>query len=445
MRCQILGLAGLLGASSLGCAVGEGGPEVGPDAGSHDPGQAPIEWLRIGGAGQSEVAALSHDGRRIAFSSTAADLVDGDQNEWWDAFVLDYDTRSIWRVSVSGTGAEADGPGAQAPHPTYATSISADGLWVTFASGAGNLVPDDDNGMPDLFAHELTTGETSRVNLATGGGESDREEMPWGVLSGDGRLVAFASHATTLGGDPSCAAVYLRDRQSGETIPLTAGAGTQSCMSDQVGSLALSGAGDVVAYRAEDGAAVGFAGGIFLSDRSGASGELASARRDGQPANGRSGEPVLSGDGRFVAFWSDASNLVAGDDNGDSDIFVRDRESGGVERVSVATGGAQSRGDCWSPSISADGRLVAFASSAPDLVAGDQNGVADVFVHDRRTGATVRVSAPPAGGESDGPSDGVVLSGDGRVLAFTSEAENLLPGSGPGTRNVFVAPNPLAF
>src|SRR5439155_1734749 len=133
-----------------------------------------------------------------------------------------------------------------------------------------------------------------------------------------------------------------------------------------------------------------------------------------------------SADGRYVVFQSFASNLVSGDANGLGDVFVRDRQSGATELVSVATGGAQGNGGSNYPSISADGRYVAFASDASNLVSGDTNGVEDVLVHDLQTGATERVSIATGGAQGNGDSRAPSISADGRYVAFESDAQNLV-------------------
>ena len=163
-----------------------------------------------------------------------------------------------------------------------------------------------------------------------------------------------------------------------------------------------------------------------------------SVASDGTQANGDSGDPAMSSDARYVAFWSVASNLVAGDTNGYADIFVRDRQSGVTTRVSVASDGTQSNGISTAPAISADGRYVAFVSTASNLVAGDTNGVADLFVHDRLTGTTRRVSMAFDGGEANADSGESALSADGRYIAFTSYASNLVANDTNGGWDVFV-------
>ncbi|MCC5952671.1 MAG: S-layer homology domain-containing protein [Acidimicrobiia bacterium] len=147
---------------------------------------------------------------------------------------------------------------------------------------------------------------------------------------------------------------------------------------------------------------------------------------DGTAANGGSQTPALSADGRFVAFASFASNLVAGDTNGQTDVFVHDRQTDTTERVSVASDGTEGDGLSFNPAISADGRIVAFESYATTLVPDDTNDVVDVFVHDRQTGVTERVSVDSEGDEVDEPSTNPAISGDGRFVAFDAESDELI-------------------
>ncbi len=147
----------------------------------------------------------------------------------------------------------------------------------------------------------------------------------------------------------------------------------------------------------------------------------------------------ISADGRFVAFQSDATSLVVGDTNGAPDIFVHDRQTGTTTRVSVDSAGGQANSGSSYPSISADGRFVAFVSWASNLVAGDTNGREDIFVHDRQSGTTTRVSVDSAGEQGNGYSNfAPTLSADGRFVAFASDASNLVAGDTNGTGDIFV-------
>jgi Tol biopolymer transport system component len=148
--------------------------------------------------------------------------------------------------------------------------------------------------------------------------------------------------------------------------------------------------------------------------------------------------PSLSSDGRYAAFQSYASNLVPRDTNGCSDVFVHDRVTGATTRVSVSSSGAEGDGYSGEPAISHDGRFIVFRSDAANLVPGDTNGVADVFVHERITGRTYRVSTGPAGAQPNGPSGRPSISDGGRYVAFESEASNLVPDDQNGTQDVFV-------
>jgi Tol biopolymer transport system component len=179
---------------------------------------------------------------------------------------------------------------------------------------------------------------------------------------------------------------------------------------------------------------------VFVRDRQTGTTERVSVGKNKTQANRFSSPPSISTDGRFVAFASFASNLVPGDTNDATDVFVRDRQAGTTERVSVSSSGAQNNDPAASsnsPDISADGRFVVFASDAVNLVAGDTNGVRDVFVRDRQAGTTERVSVAADGTQGDrpSPSDGIrggtrfgpAISADGRLVVFDSSATNLVP------------------
>ncbi len=158
----------------------------------------------------------------------------------------------------------------------------------------------------------------------------------------------------------------------------------------------------------------------------------------GAQADGISFGAAVSRDGRYVAFGSDATGLVPGDTNGAGDVLVRDRRAGTTERISVSSAGVQGDGESRTASITPEGRYAVFASRAANLVPGDTNAGGDVFLRDRRTGTTTRVSVAPGGGQADGDSSAVTMTPDGRYVAFDSLASNLVPGGTPGPRAVFV-------
>jgi Tol biopolymer transport system component len=177
---------------------------------------------------------------------------------------------------------------------------------------------------------------------------------------------------------------------------------------------------------------------VFLRDRVAGTTKRVSVASGGSQGNGRSDIPSISRDGRYVAFFSEATNLVNGDTNGKSDIFVRDVVAGSTRRVSVTASGGQANGDSAFPSISDNGQQVAFGSAASNLVSGDGNGVHDIFVRDRSAGTTRRVSVSSSGAGGNGPSVFPAISGNGNVVAFVSDASNLVTGDTNGNRDVFV-------
>jgi Ca2+-binding RTX toxin-like protein len=177
---------------------------------------------------------------------------------------------------------------------------------------------------------------------------------------------------------------------------------------------------------------------IFCHDRQTGQTERVSVASDGTQGNDGSWVTSISADGRFVAFSSMASNLVPGDTNGREDVFVHDRQTGQTERVSVASNGTQGNRDSYAGSISADGRFVVFVSEAANLVQGDTNGTRDIFVHDRQTGRTERVSVASDGTEGNRGSEAPSISADGRFVVFHSEASNLVPGDRNGCADIFV-------
>ncbi|MBK7643013.1 MAG: PD40 domain-containing protein [Planctomycetes bacterium] len=171
---------------------------------------------------------------------------------------------------------------------------------------------------------------------------------------------------------------------------------------------------------------------IFVRDRQMGTNDRVSLAFDGAQGDGGCYYPAISNGGRFVAYESVATNLVPGDTNGKEDVFVRDRLLGTTERVSISSSGAQGNGDSRLASISGDGRFVAFQSTATTFVPGDTNGRLDSFLHDRLTGITQRISVATDGSQGDADSGFPLVSADGRFVAFSSSASNLVPGFSGG-------------
>jgi Tol biopolymer transport system component len=333
------------------------------------------------------------------------------------------------RVSV-GPG------GVQAFDFSTRPAISADGRFVAFESYANNLVTGDTNGRSDVFVHDRQTGTTTRVSVGPGGVQANRTSDS-AAISADGRFVAFLSSATNLVAVDNLAAaeVFVHDRQTGTTTAVGRGPGGAQANSDSQ-SPAISADGRYVVFSSWASNLV--AGDtndntdVFVHDRVTGATTRVSVATNGVQGNNQSFFPAISADGRWVAFTSLAFNLVPDDTNGLADAFVHDRQTSTTTRVSVGPGGVEGDGAVWpayAPSISADGRFIAFSSGASNLVAGDSGSQTDVFVHDRQSGTTTRASVGLGGSESNGASsDGTAISADGRWVAFASTADNLVAG-----------------
>jgi len=377
------------------------------------------------GNNNSQYPAISGDGRYVAFCSTATDLVEGDTNGHYDVFLHDTLTGETVRVSVASDGTEGDGLSAI---PT----ISGDGRYVTFYSSATNLVEGDTNDAADIFVHDTLTGETVRVSVATdgaeGNGDSERSS-----ISGDGRYVAFNSTATDLveGDTNGHYDVFLHDTLTGETVRVSvASDGTEGDWTSALPS--ISSDGRFVAFESDASTLVSEdtndSRDIFLHDTQTDETTRVSVAEDGTQGNDSSFNSSISVDGRYVAFYSSATNLVEGDTNDINDVFLHDTQAGETVRVSVDSDGNEGNGNSFLPSISRDGRYVTYYSVANNLVEGDTNGAEDIFVHDTLTGETVRVSVASDGTESNYISQLPSISRDGRYVAFQSEANNLVTG-----------------
>jgi Tol biopolymer transport system component len=332
-------------------------------------------------------ASISSDGRYVAFDSSADNLVTNDSNGSRDVFVHDRKTRQTTRVSVSSADVQGNSYSNQ-------PAISFYGRYVAFDSDADNLVDSDNNGANDVFVRDREAGQTTRVSLSSSGSEGNGASYS-SSISSDGRYVAFFSDASNLVDSDSNGSsdVFVHDRQTGETSRVN----------------------------------------------------VSSAGAQGNSTFYYPSVPSISSDGRYVAFGSDATNLVANDSNGLSDTFVHDRQTGQTTRVSISSAGAQGTTSGFSlgslaQSISSGGQHVAFSSWADNLVANDNNNAGDVFVHDRQTGQTSRVSVSSSGVEGNWKSDGPSISSDGQYVAFDSAADNLvlMPGETSNTNDVYV-------
>lgn len=311
---------------------------------------------------------LTPDGRYAVFYSSADNLASDDTNERRDVFLRDLRTGEVELLS-------RDENGVQGNHDSYAKAITPDGRFVTLESWALNWIPNDENGA-DVWVKDRQTGDIELISVSTSGQHANDYAFG-GSISADGRYVTFDSDATNL-------------------VPGTDVNGDQSD--------------------------------VFLRDRLLRTTKRISATSGGVQADAFSAYSYITPDGRYVSFTSRATNLAVGDTNGTYDVFVHDTQTGETTLASPAYDGAFGNAFSSGGQISADARFVAFTGEASNLVPHDTNDNWDVFVHDRQTGTTERVSVSSAGVQGNAMSSLSGFSSDGRFVLFQSDATNLVPG-----------------
>jgi Tol biopolymer transport system component len=392
---------------------------------------------------------LSGDGRFTAFESMATNLVAGDTNGTSDIFVHDRQSGVTTRVSVSSSG-------AQATSECSAPEITPDGRWVMFTSTASNLVAGDPNNSEDVFVHDNQTGATICASVTPAGvpglGQSGLgafDSFYRRPITPDGRYVTFMSNVPNLvPGDTNVAPdVFRRDLQTGTTVRVSVDAlGAQ--VSGTSSGPSITPDGRYVAFESTATALVAGdtngAADVFVKDMQTGSVVLVSTSSTGVHGNFISFDASISSDGLIVAFQSASTNLVAGDTNGRNDLFVKRLDTGAIVRANLRPDGTQSTALCDGPMLSRDGRFLAFWSDDPMLVAGDMNGVQDVFERDLCLGQTRRVSVGASGAEADSRSWFPDLSSNGVAVVFASYATNLVPGDTNNKSDVFVRDLQLA-
>lgn len=342
------------------------------------------EWVSVSRSGESTddssfATGASATGRYVAFHSYASDVTPGDENDLPDVFVRDVVAGTTVRVSVSASGGDPNGR-------SLGAAVSANGRFVAFYSEASNLVRADRNGVADVFVRDVVVGRTTRITVDAAGGDANGPASGYPSISADGRFVAFDSAASDLvaGDGNRLPDVFVRDLVRRTTVRVSV--------------------------------------------------DMAGGDADGKTWP----NPDISASGRHVAFESRASDLVPGDGNGIRDVFVRDMVDGVTKRVSVDTNGRDANRPSQRPSVSADGRFVAFDSSATDLVPDRRDAFIDVFVRDLATATTTQVSVAADGGNADSASLTPAISDDGRRVAFRSLATVLVPGDDDQAMDVFV-------
>lgn len=399
----------------------------------------------------NDFPSVSADGRYVAFVSDATNLDPADTDVLDDIYLKDTVTGTLTYVSKPGAGL----PGAKSN--SLEPSVSADGQYVVFTSRSGNLVAGDLNGVEDVFRWSRSTGTIDRVSIAQGATPPDSNAVSGKPdVNGDGTVVVFESDATNLeatpDGNPS-RDVFRKDMTTGAVTRLsvsTAGFTAGGFHRNPV----ISDDGDVVAFDSNSPSLVTgdtnsrfdvFVRVVSAGTTSRVSVTSAGAQALNCPQGSNSGslDPAISGDGDVVAFTSTCTDLVDDDTAGYNDIFVRDLDSGTTVRESVDDGGytyVELLGDSFAPSLSEDGRFLAFWSNANNVdytsagIAG-----AEAFLRDRAV--QVNTALTP-GTNSLVP----VVNGDGTAIAFSSTGSSVVPGDTNSATDVFVAgnaPDPL--
>jgi len=383
---------------------------------------------------------ISNDGNYVAFASDASNIVAEDTNESRDIFVRDIETETTTRISISNEGVEADG---DSENP----SISADGNFIAFTSDATNLVEEDTNGDSDIFVYDRENQQTTRISVDGLGNEGNSDsENP--SISADGNYIAFTSDAINLvTGDTNARSdIFVHNRETGSTTRVSIDS-SENQADDDSENPSISANGNYVVFASDASNLVendtNNSKDIFLRNLTTGETTRVSLDSDGNEVNGDSDNPSISADGNYIAFASDASNLVEGDENSRRDIFVRNLETGETSRISVDSDGneADDTSDNPSISISESGSYVAFTSNATNLVAGDENNAWDIFVHDLTTGETIPIDLGSDGKQANDFSSSPDFSADGNYIAFTSNADNLVPEDTNEVEDIFVTNN----
>jgi len=395
----------------------------------------------------SLASSISSDGRYITFESYATNLINGDTNAKEDIFLKDTQTGTVSLISSSSSGTIGN-------DASVSPVISADGRYVVFESYSSNLISGS-GGISDIFLKDTQTGITTLISQSIYGygGNDDSYNTS---ISSDGRYVVFRSDASNLvnGDTNGYGDIFLRDAQTGITSLVS------SSSSSEIGNRAswypdISADGNFVVFESAssnivagdvpqifDGIELWFSD-IFLKNTLTGAATLISSNSSGEFGNSDSFNASISSDGRYVVFDSTATNLVSGDTNSQSDIFLKDTQTGITTLISCTATGAQGNNGSYSPSISADGRFVVFYTSASNFVSGDTNENVDVFLKDTQTGALELISKSSSGEIGNNRSMYPEISSDGSYITFSGEASNLVNNDTNGSFDVFIVGNPL--
>jgi len=342
----------------------------------------------------------------------------------------------LTRISVDSEGWSGNGA-------SQAAALSANGRYLVFQSEANNLIENDTNGHTDIFIYDRMTQIYQRVSVDSQQAAANFVSY-FPSVSENGQWIAFQSDAFNLvaNDNNSTTDIFLHQRDAAHTIMVSINnQGEQGNSTSSEPSISAD--GRYIAFHSYANNLISNdtnkKSDIFVYAREAGTVSRVSVRhKEGQQVNGPSFGAVINENGRFIAFTSGASDLDANDNNRTTDVFVHDRETLATVRVSVSSKGEAGNDASYYASISADGRLVAFQSRATNLVVGDTNGVEDIFVHNWETGETQRVSVNDQGIAGEAASFAPQISGNGRFVVFNSNADNLVVDDDNQGTDVFV-------
>lgn len=395
---------------------------------------------------------VSPTGRYVVFTSEATNLVTGDTNNSADVFLRDSQTGVTERVSIADNEAEAQVGG-------YGGLVSSDGRYVAFSSDSENLVTLDTNLSTDVFLRDRVAGTTIRVSRGgtEGNGPSYLQSM-----TPDARYIVFASDADNLIGTADqnfSTDVFLRDRTLAKTERVSVATdGTEGDLDSSGGSISDDGRYVTFISNASnfDPNDSGIYADVFVRDRNVAAPLTTrlTALPNGDEADADSSNALISGDGRVVAFDTDAGNLLSQpDDNVTTDVYARVLATGVTERISTGLGNTDSTDFSFVAGISDDARFVLFQSGASNLISTKLTSVSNSFVRDRSSGSTVLGATSDGQGEpsdpnvANGGSFPNAISGDGRYVLFSSNATDVIRAgdTNGNVTDVFLRSNPVPY
>lgn len=412
-------------------------------------GRGADDWIQPPGSN-----GISNDGRITVFSSGATNIIPNDTNGMDDVFAYDRVTKKTELISHNAAGKPGN-------YVSYNATVSGDGRYVAYVSMAADIVPNsaafcgnptvcpsnvvvyDRQAKTSVFANITPQGKRIAVTLQTVG-----DDPP--IISANGRFVAYLSPEAVEPNDTNNNYdVLIYDLQTHKTRTGTTSGPASYDMADDA---SISGDGRLVVFRTSAALVPEDTNNDFdcyLQDTQAGRTELLSVTLNGHAGGGS--DPIISSDGSSVVFASGANNLVAHDTNDRVDAFLRDLRTHKTHLISVSSKGVQANGGSSDPTISRDGRFIVYSSWANNLVLGDTNGISDVFLYDRSIGLTRRINRAshdgvPANGEGPGTWQPVSISGDGKTITFTSDATNLTSASlTSSTPNMYLTYNPVVM